>query len=162
LYGTQLNGLSQANGYGDDNQQATNYPLVRATHSATGHVSFWRTSGHSTMAIGTGSQVVSTHFTVPTNVPQGAYMVSVIANGISSTPVGVDVDTGFGQASYLLVDHSFGASSRIWAYAEGNWHGKDIASSDIGGISEDLFAANRVDCWWSGDELTLVRGWKND
>jgi hypothetical protein len=162
LYGTQLNGLSQANGYGDDNQQATNYPLVRATHSASGHVSFWRTSGHSTMAIGTGSQVVSTHFSVPTNIPQGPYLVSVITNGISSTPVGANVDTGFGQASYLLVDHSLGGGSRIWAYAESNWHGKDIASADVGGIAEDLFAANRVDCWWSGDELTLVRGWKNE
>jgi hypothetical protein len=162
LHGTQLNGLSQAVSYGDDAQQATNYPIVRATHSATGHVSFWRTANHSTMAIGTGSQVVSTTFTVPPGLVQGAYEVSVIANGISSTPVGVNVDTGSGPATYLLVDHYFGGGSRLWAYAEGNWHGRDIAAADLAGVAQDLFSADRVDCWWSGDELTIARGWKNE
>lgn len=34
LRGRQLNGLSQANGYGDDAQMATNYPLVRLRHAS--------------------------------------------------------------------------------------------------------------------------------
>ena len=35
ISGTQFNGLSQANAYGDDFQDATNYPLVRITNNAT-------------------------------------------------------------------------------------------------------------------------------
>jgi hypothetical protein len=36
--GTQLNGLSQGGSYGDDFQDATNFPLVRLVNAATGHV----------------------------------------------------------------------------------------------------------------------------
>ena len=38
LHGRVLNGLSQAVGYGDDAAAATNYPLVRLRHLATGTV----------------------------------------------------------------------------------------------------------------------------
>ena len=43
LKGTQLNGLSQANMYGDDCNPSTNYPLVRLRNSVTGQVFFART-----------------------------------------------------------------------------------------------------------------------
>jgi hypothetical protein len=46
LSGTQLNGLSQGVGYGDDAQAASNYPLVRITNNATGHVFYARTFNH--------------------------------------------------------------------------------------------------------------------
>src|SRR5262249_14129695 len=49
--GKQLNGLSQAANYGDDQQAATNYPLVRIVNNSTGHVFYARTSGHSTMTV---------------------------------------------------------------------------------------------------------------
>jgi Kelch motif len=160
LQGTQLNGLSQAVSYGDDAQQATNYPLVRATSVADGSVTYWRTANHSTMGVATGSTVVSTNFTVPAGLAEGAYQVEVIANGIASDPVEVHSDAGTGTASYLLVDHYFGGGSRLWAYVSGNWHGKDIPDGDLAGIAEDLYAASRVDCWWSGGDLTVVRGWK--
>ena len=38
ISGTQFNGLSQAAAFGDEYQTATNYPLVRITNTATGHV----------------------------------------------------------------------------------------------------------------------------
>jgi hypothetical protein len=38
ITGTQFNGLTQASAYGDESQNATNYPLVRLTNQATGHV----------------------------------------------------------------------------------------------------------------------------
>ena len=38
IAGKRFNGFSQAEGYGDDDQQATNYPLVRIVNNATGHV----------------------------------------------------------------------------------------------------------------------------
>jgi len=162
LRGMQLNGLSQAAMYGDDAQQATNYPLVRARNLADNTVRYWRTSNHSTMGVATGSKIVSTNVTIPPDLAVGNYEVVVIANGIASNPVAVHVDTGTGQATYLLVDRYFGGGSTLWAYVGGNWYGKDITVADLAGICEDLFHATRVDCWWSGNDLTIVRGWKSE
>jgi hypothetical protein len=86
-----LNGLSQANGYGDDAQMATNYPLVRLKHVGSKKVFFCRTFDHSTMAVATGKKPHHTHFHVPTKVPKGHYELVVIANGIHSQHVKVHV-----------------------------------------------------------------------
>jgi hypothetical protein len=83
LTGHQLNGLSQAVGYGDDASAATNYPLVRLT-GPKGNVYYCRTFDHSTMAVATGSTTQSTNFVVPTSVPAGSYELTVVANGIPS------------------------------------------------------------------------------
>jgi hypothetical protein len=91
IQGTQFNGLSQAVSYGDDYQAATNYPLVRITNDATGHVFYGRTHDHSTMAVATGSQPVSTLFDVPSSIETGASQLAVVANGIASTPVAVTI-----------------------------------------------------------------------
>lgn len=84
LQGRQLNGLSQANGYGDDASSATNYPLVRIRNLGTGHVFYARTFDHSTMGVATGPAIVSTHFTVPAGIEGGASELVVVANGIES------------------------------------------------------------------------------
>ena len=84
ISGRQLNGLSQANSYGDDAQMATNFPLVTITNNATGHVFYCRTYDFSTMAIATGNVVHSAKFDVPGSVELGASRLCVIANGISS------------------------------------------------------------------------------
>ena len=55
LSGQRFNGMSQAVGYGDDAAAATNYPLVRIRHLATGRIRYCRTHGHSTMGVATGS-----------------------------------------------------------------------------------------------------------
>lgn len=92
LTGTQLNGLSQAVGYGDDYQAATNFPLVRITNNATLHVVYARTHNHSTMAVATGSStLVSTEFDVPHDIDPGASTLIVVANGIRSDPANVVV-----------------------------------------------------------------------
>ena len=91
LHGLQLNGLSQANAYGDDAQMATNYPLVRLQGAAGMGVVFCRTFDHSTMAVATGNAIHHTHFAVPTYLPHGHYELVVIANGIASEPVDVHV-----------------------------------------------------------------------
>jgi uncharacterized protein (TIGR03437 family) len=88
--GTQFNGLSQAASFGDDNQQATNYPLVRITNSATGHVFYCRTHNHSTMAIATGAALESTQFDVP-SIETGPSTLVVVANGIASAAWPVNV-----------------------------------------------------------------------
>lgn len=91
LSGTQLNGLSQGAMYGDDAQSATNYPLVRITNNATNHVRYAKTHNHSTMAVATGSAVVSTLFDVPADIETGSSRLEVVANGIPSTSVAIQV-----------------------------------------------------------------------
>ena len=90
--GTQFNGLSQAASYGDELNSSTNYPLVRITNTASGHVVYARTHNHSTMAVATGSAPVSTQFDVPMTADTGASTLVVIANGIASAAVNVTVN----------------------------------------------------------------------
>ena len=92
IYGTQFNGLSQAAAFGDEFQNATNYPLVRITNNATGHVFYARTHDHSTMGVATGSAIVSTNFDVPYSTETGASTLEVVANGIPSLPVSITVN----------------------------------------------------------------------
>jgi hypothetical protein len=90
INGSQLNGLSQGAAYGDDVQAATNYPLVQITNNATGHVFYARTFNHSTMSIAANT-AASTNFTVPGNVETGANSLVVVANGIASQPIPVNI-----------------------------------------------------------------------
>jgi hypothetical protein len=91
ISGTQFSGLSQGAYYGDDVQGATNYPIVRITNVASGHVFYARTANHSTMSIAPGT-AGSTTFTVPATVETGASYLAVIANGIASKHVTVTVE----------------------------------------------------------------------
>lgn len=92
ISGTQFNGLSQAAAFGDEVETATNYPLVRITNNATGHVFYTRTHDHSTMGVATGRATVSTNFDVPSGMETGASQLEVVANGIPSQPVSVTVN----------------------------------------------------------------------
>ena len=92
ISGTQFNGLSQANTFGDELSSPTNYPLVRITNNSSGHVFYAHTHDHSTMAVATGSAKVSTNFDVPTGMETGASTLVVVANGIPSAPVNVTVN----------------------------------------------------------------------
>jgi hypothetical protein len=67
ISGTQLNGLSQGAAYGDDQMSATNYPIVRITNNATGHVFFAKTSGFSTTSVASG-QSSTANFKVPSSI----------------------------------------------------------------------------------------------
>jgi hypothetical protein len=89
LSGTQLNGLSQGAAYGDDAQSATNYPLIRITNNATGHVFYARTYKPTSMGVATGSTIVKSHFAIPVGIELGASQLEVVANGIPSNPVSV-------------------------------------------------------------------------
>lgn len=95
ISGTQFNGLSQANAYGDDFQDATNYPLVEIVNNGTGHVFYAKTHGPSTMGVATGSTPVSTNFDVAPGTESGASQLFVIANGIPSAPASVTVAPSF-------------------------------------------------------------------
>ncbi len=84
LTGTQLNGLSQAVGYGDDFTAATNYPLIRLKKVGENKVYYARTFNHSTMAVATGTVEHSTNFRLPWGIEPGEYDLRVVANGIPS------------------------------------------------------------------------------
>ena len=90
ISGKRLNGISQANFYGDDVQEATNYPLVRITNGATGDVFFARTHAFSSMAVASKA-VVSASFDVPASSELGPSSLVVVTNGIASKPVSVTI-----------------------------------------------------------------------
>jgi hypothetical protein len=101
--GTQFNGLSQAVGYGDDYEAATNYPLVRVRNLQSGRIRYCRTSNHTiviaavtkpSMGVATGGAIVTTQVAVPGNLELGQSELTVVANGIPSAPVDVDVRRG--------------------------------------------------------------------
>jgi hypothetical protein len=86
VQGTLFNGLSLGASYGDDAQSSTNYPLVRITNIASGHVCYARTHNHATMGISDGGPT-STQFDVPGTCEAGGSRLQVIANGIASASV---------------------------------------------------------------------------
>ena len=93
LSGRQLNGLTQGSAYGDDFQDATNYPLVRITSTAGGVVAYARTFGFSNMSIAPGDPS-SAEFTVPRSIPNGSSKLVVVTNGITSRAVDVTITGG--------------------------------------------------------------------
>ena len=90
--GTQFNGLSNGAAYGDDAGMNSNYPIVRITNNATGHVFYAKTHNFSTMGVATGTKIVSTQFDVPATIETGASTLEVVANGIASQPSNVTVN----------------------------------------------------------------------
>ncbi len=90
-YGSNFNGMSQANAYGDENNTATNYPLVRLTNMSTGHVFYARTHDHSSMGVRRLGSLASTRFDVPAGAETGTSTMVVVTNGIPSNPITVMV-----------------------------------------------------------------------
>ncbi|OYW76315.1 MAG: hypothetical protein B7Z37_09475 [Verrucomicrobia bacterium 12-59-8] len=85
LTGTQLNGIGEGACYGDDDQNFTNYPIVRLTAGSS--VYYARTYNWNKTSVATGSALVTTEFSLPAGLPQVPYSLVVIANGVASDPV---------------------------------------------------------------------------
>ena len=83
ISGSKFNGASQDGAYGDDFQDATNYPLIRFVSTSTGQVYYARTHDHSTMAVGYQGPTY-THVDIPASIPTGGYNMQIVVNGISS------------------------------------------------------------------------------
>jgi len=90
ISGTQLNGLTQGAAYGDDYEDSTNYPLVRITDTATGHITYARTANMTSMSVAPNT-TSSANFTVPPTTLTGKATLVVVANGIPSTPTSVTI-----------------------------------------------------------------------
>jgi hypothetical protein len=80
--GIGFNGLTFGGYYGDDVQQSTNYPLVRITNTASGHVCYAKTHNYAT-GISTGA-TTSAQFDVPASCESGKGTLEVVVNGIPS------------------------------------------------------------------------------
>lgn len=100
LTGYQLNGLSQANMFGDDFQDATNYPLVTLQDTINpSNLVFAPTfsdfdpsaSPFSRSNSIAPNHLTGTNFSVPAGTCSGNYKLTVITNGISSNPIPVSV-----------------------------------------------------------------------
>jgi hypothetical protein len=163
LQGTQLNGRSQAASYGDDVQMATNYPLARLIGQG-GEVIYCRTFNHSTMGVATGNTVAHTTVVVPTATSSGRYTLEVVANGIASDPMVVDVvgPTRL-RASVLaptpdrrdvFVHGSDDALHHKWSDS-GGWHPSSTTFEGLGGA---LNGEPVVVSQTSGRVDVLVRG----
>jgi len=89
INGTQLSGLTQGAGMGDDEQAYTNFPLVRVVNSSTRHVFYARTTFTSNSVQPNNPSKAT--FVLPGNVEAGASKLYVVANGIPSQPVSVTI-----------------------------------------------------------------------
>jgi hypothetical protein len=82
ITGKQLNGLSEAGAYGDDNQSATDFPLVRISDSLK-RVHYCKTTSETNRNIAV-SAVTTMDFVCPTTIAAGAASLVVVTNGIPS------------------------------------------------------------------------------
>ena len=89
LSGTQLCGLSEASTLGDDLQPAEAYPIVRLTGGA-GAVQYLRAHDVTTRSIAPG-QAGSVSVDIPAGLAVGTYSLQVVASGIQSGGVSVQV-----------------------------------------------------------------------
>lgn len=107
ISGTQINGLSQAVAYGDDGGMATNYPIVQMTNASNGKTLYVRSYNFSSLGVATGTTVPDDVQTctidIPANLDTGNWNLVVIANGIASDPVGVQV---IAQDCFFIFENS--------------------------------------------------------
>ena len=89
--GLRLNGVSQGAYYGDDAQDATNYPIVKVVNTASGFVFYARTVNFALMSVDPKAKDNSAQFSLPASTQPGPASLYVVANGIASAPVSVIV-----------------------------------------------------------------------
>jgi Kelch motif len=109
LTGTQINGLDEGSNYGDDRENATNYPIVRVT-DATGKVFYARTFNWSSTGVATGNALETTQFVLPSGVNTSSLSIVVIANGIPSLPF-----TSSGLTTYYPLRYLYNPITHLYS-----------------------------------------------
>ncbi len=156
IEGTRFNGLSQAVSSGGGAQMATNYPLVRIRHRLTGQVAYCRTSNHATMGVATGSALVSTTVFFPEGLLPGPSELVVVANGVASDPVLIDI-TNVGLLPVWTSSSQTSGPAGSWRRA-----GDSLIAADVDGDGQvEIVVAGKADSWtgllkWHGTALALV------
>jgi hypothetical protein len=161
LSGTNLNGINDGAAYGDDNQMASNYPLVRLTDSS-GNVTYAKTTNWSITGVFQGAETVT--FTLPTGDTAGAYIIQSVANGVASNPllgvlvnahttrtVAVQMDANPAKVDVVgngTLDGAFAISSFSSIYIVGDNSGDTLTvnlNSNVGSIVTTIFAGTGTD-----------------
>jgi len=167
LTGTQLCGLSECSTYGDDNQQAEAYPMVRFV-DPNGQVTYLRAHDVSTRSIAPG-QAGTVQVDIPSGLAPGPYSVEVVAMGIPSAAATVRVSanliasvvpgTNILQLFYRGTDEGIWSQ---WRNPNGSWSGEQ----GLGGVlTSDITAAvvpgtNVLQLFYRGTDNAVWTRWR--
>lgn len=138
LTGTNLTGISQGAAYGDDEQMNSNYPLVRMTNAASGNVYYARTFNWNSTSVQTGSRLITTEFSLPQNLPAGAYSLVAEANGNPSAPVTFNYEPPAAPAGLTAAGGSNGFVRLSWSATAGATAYNVLRSSTVTGYYDTL------------------------
>lgn len=110
ITGRLFNGISEGSAFGDDAQEASNYPIVRFTDSG-GNVYYGTTYNWSSTSVMTGDKTITTEAKLPDVVASSSevFSLQVVANGIASDPVPFD-------ALAVWVDFNYTGSPQLGSY----------------------------------------------
>src|SRR5205085_9880711 len=82
---TGFNGISEGSEFGDENENDSNYPLIRL--SSGGLVYYARSYNWNSTGVQRGTAPDTAYFSLANSTPNGTYSLVVVANGISSDSV---------------------------------------------------------------------------
>ena len=85
ITGHGFNGISEGSEFGDENENDSNYPLIRLT--AAGKVYYARSYNWNSTGVQRGLAPDTAYFSLSAPIPNGVYSLVVVANGIASDPV---------------------------------------------------------------------------
>lgn len=139
ITGSNLNGFSQANSYGDDVQMATNFPLVRATNTAANQVVYFPTGNFTSSGVAV-SGATSCDVRVPFGLATGQWSLVVIANAIASAPVTVQIAN---QDVLVYMDTSILSYNEIKAMLQQNSN-NPVTISDLLHVVIEGFSQNDI------------------
>ncbi len=125
ITGKLFNGISEGTGFGDDQQNSTNYPLVRLTNGT--NVYYAKTTNWNRVGAVQTDSLEDTAIFTPPAMPGGTYSLVVVVNGFASNPVLFSV---FGASISSKTSTSCGGSSG------------SATVSVIGGISPYTYSWN--------------------
>jgi len=85
ITGHGFNGISEGSAFGDENENDSNYPIIRL--SSGGKVYYMRSYNWNSTGVQRGTAPDTAYFSLPSTIPNGVYSLVVVANGIASDPV---------------------------------------------------------------------------
>ena len=98
ISGKQLSGLTQGTFWGDEQQNCTNYGLVQITNKASKHVFYARSVDFSNTSIAPNAPSTLS-FSFSKDIEDGPSFLSVIASGIASLPIDVNISGGYDKVA---------------------------------------------------------------
>jgi FG-GAP-like repeat len=160
ISGTQLNGLTQGAYYGDDQEAATNYPIVFLYHSLTNNWYLARATNPTSSSV-TPGLASSVTVTFPEGLPEGPLQLYVGASGFLSNPTNVNVVRSTSKKAPDF--NNDGKTDILWrSRADGTlamWqmNGSAISGSNSWGLSQDWTVIATGDFFGDGNCDILFR-----